>query len=270
MTDICLPENLKKEIQSSLPAIDSLGSAIEQMNPVIIAMHFHPSSNIPVAIECYRDSLLMTRYTRLALYEAKKNSVFYSQIEKPQNLFLAAFYSRFYIDTASIHLYSAAEHLASALVAHLDYSKDALKGIKRSSRILRLHDFLAQIADQEDLRRKLESVCLSDAWKEFSSYRNNVVHNQPPILRGLGVQYSREKKWRKEGSGYNITFPGNDTPLVSIKEIYETLVGCLSMFVDIFKTNVDCYVDLINANSHKVMGVESGRDGTYPVPSDNA
>src|SRR6185369_12433059 len=96
------------------------------LNPNIISIKFEPTGTIPLAAICLQDTFFVMQEIRIALDEGLAHKIWYSEVVEPHDEIFAILYGRFFFDDASLRLYSAAEHLAEAIVNMLEINKEEL------------------------------------------------------------------------------------------------------------------------------------------------
>lgn len=246
---IKMPSFIDKETYTQadqkLPDIDQLIKKIEHLAPDFISMKFEHDSNFPVAAACFRDIRTTLAETRYALLESLAHKTWYLEKTNPPNELAAVFFSRFYIDDAALRLYSAAEHLAKAAVYILDIDDNKIKANRGGSRFVTIRKILLEEKPEHPITRAIDALYKSKEWKSTVKYRDSWVHQQPPIIKGLGVVYERERRWKRSETGKSYTLgvgSGGDKAQYSIDDLLGFICPAVSQFIDKLTIVVDFYI----------------------------
>lgn len=240
-----------QRISSELPDLHELQSAIRQLSPDFISVKFAPSSRIPGATVCLNDVLSTLEEARHALHEALAHTIWYLEVSRPPNKDAAIFFSRFYLDDVALRLYSASEHLAAAIVDMLELTDEELRPYsgKRTSRQSIVGRLLFKERSGHPITLAVKSIIESSAWKQTMDYRNLWVHDQPPLVEGLGIVYERGPRWKRsaDGSRYTLGLGGGDKPKYRVEQILGFVKPALSQFIEVVTRVVDYYLELLES-----------------------
>jgi hypothetical protein len=235
-------------INDKLPDMSNL-RFIQSLSPDFISIKFDPDSTVPIAAVALQDAQIVLSEARIALHEAYACQIWYR--EKEPNETAASFFVRFYVDDAAMRLYSAQEHLAYAIIAMLKISEQALEphGRRLTSQASIVGHFLRR--EKPDHRvTQAASQLWSAEWQKTMAYRGRLVHDQPPLVEGLGTVWKRYKRWQKaERPGkteYLLGIGGGDEPEFSVDDLIDFAQPSLFHFAQALLEVGQFYVDLLN------------------------
>lgn len=204
------------------------------------------SSALPLAGVCLNDSLSGIMEARCALHEAFACLMWYREKSpsKP-NEPAAVFTSRFYATAAASCLYASGERLADTLMAMfgIDPSKLPTSAVSRQAKVAQ---YLRTEKPGDPITAAVQSLGTSPDWMKSRELRDRWVHEQPPIIAGLGIQYRRRQQWIRRiderGEAFDLLdFGGGDEPDYSIDEMLSIVHGALRAFVCLFELVVKSY-----------------------------
>ncbi len=223
------------EIQAKLPQITEIQRRL--LLPVdILAMKIGPYKNTESAIVCLRDASTVATEAVYALSQAYIHLFWYREehpdapLEKE-----ACAYCKFYIDDVALRLYAAAEHLANFVIAFLNIEKSKLKQSKTkkpSSLASRVGKYMFAEMPTHDIIVRIKKLKDDKNWEETMKYRNDWVHEQPPLVDGLGIVYKRKSRWKKADNRVGL-FGGSDHPQLSIDSLLNTVSSASHAFVNL-------------------------------------
>lgn len=244
-----LAHEVLERINGGLP---DLGPRIDEVishSPDIISMQFAPESDVPIAWVCLLDAVRTLFGVRYALSECAAHGVFYREVTQPPNEMAAVHFERYYVDDAALRLYSAAEHLANALIFMLQIGDQDLEPYRegRTSQQAIVGRFLAEKKPDLPVSRLVRDLADSSEWQTAIAYRNEWVHGQPPTVEGLGIVYHRRRRWRTgtDGSLY-LGIGGGDTPRYTTAELMGTVRGALDGILRVLDECIRCYNVLLS------------------------
>jgi hypothetical protein len=204
------------------------------------------NSALPLAGVCLNDTLSGITEARCALHEALACLVWYRERSpsKP-NEPATVFTSRFYATAAASCLYASAERLADALIAMfgIDSSKLPTSAVSRQAKVA---EYLRTEKPGDPITAAVQSLGTSPDWVRSRELRDRWVHEQPPIVTGLGIQYRRRQQWIRRidehGEAFDLLeWGGGDEPDYSIDEMVSIVHGTLRAFVCLFELVVKSY-----------------------------
>jgi hypothetical protein len=84
----------------------------------------------------------------------------------------------------------------------------------------------------------------SSEWQRTIEYRDTWVHQQPPIVKGTGITYKRERRWKqsKTGNSYELGIGGGDEGEYSIDDLLRFIRPGLFQFTDKLAEIVEFYI----------------------------
>lgn len=181
--------------------------------------------------------------SRYALLESFAHKIWFLEKSNPPDEVTGVFFARYYADDTALRLYSAAEHLARAVVFVMNINDESIKNKRAGSRFGTVWKILSESEPSHPISQSIDKLYSADDWKRTINYRNSWVHNQPPIIEGLGTMFERKRRWQKTSK--NTSFLGigsGDAPQYSIKDLHSILQSALACLVETLGTAVDFYV----------------------------
>ena len=243
-------------IGEKLPDLSSLRDRVLALGPGFILSVFPPESDTPVAAVCLNDAFGTLEDVVYALHEHYAHGVFYREHRSSPVEMEALHFERYYIDDAALRLYSAAEHLANAIVLMLNLDEEKLRELreKRSSRQAAVGRYLARELPEHTLSRSVGVLARSSHWRSAMKYRNEWVHDQPPTVENLGIVYHRKRRWKniEGGRGKRVALGGGDAPRYTVGQIHEFVKAATLDFVTALDACVDYYLDLLSQRGFSV------------------
>ncbi|MDP3148809.1 MAG: hypothetical protein Q8N83_06725 [Ignavibacteria bacterium] len=243
----------QNEIIKKVPNLQPLRDKIRVLSPEIISTKFEPKSRIPIAFVCLNDSFSVLQEANYALGESFAHEVWYKEETENPNELTANYFMRYYSDDVALRLYSASEHLANAIINFLKISrKSMLRHRKKLSSVsVTVGKYLIRQRPKHPVTTSISKLVENPVWKDTITYRDNWVHNQPPLVSGLGVQWQRKTRWTeivKDGvvTGHFMEFGGSgDNPNISHEELRSIVAKASFAFVETFESVMDCYLDIL-------------------------
>lgn len=252
-----LDEETNNDIARTIPDIRELYNLGLPFNPSPLSAFLGPKSKLPVAAVCLEDVIDTFHAAGYALLEAQAHLMWYREKSTPPSELLATFYGKFYIDDVAIRLYSAAEHLANAIVHMLGIGKRQLKPYRNSqtSMAAAVGKYLTAKKPNDSITKAISKLVESQEWNSLTHYRNKWTHDQPPMVAGLGIVYERKNRWTRVGDSewYKTGGGGGDKPEHSIDELVSSSQKALRAFHETVKTVTEQFVDLL---SNEGVGIE--------------
>lgn len=244
----------------SIPDLGPLHLLGLPRHPKLDAMHFvdDPHSRMPRAAPCLNDSYYMLCEARYALIEGFKQ-VRENRAKEPPDEWHAAFFGQFYGADVTLRLYAAGEHLANAIIEILAIDGNALSSFRKNgptSLQSALAKFLASKFPGDPISSVVKALGESKDWKRSIHYRNDWVHEQAPQVRGLGIQFKRDKEYWREGKDSNgtwqeIGFGGQNAPDLSVDELLEFAHRATCNFTETLASIAENYKEQVLAHPPK-------------------
>lgn len=236
-------------ISNQLPVIEYLENIVLQLSPDFISMKFEHNSTVPNAAVCLQDTINTLAEARYALHEAIAHKIWYLEKSEIKNEFAAVFFGRFYIDDIALRLYSAGEHLSEAIVNMLEISERDLDKHKkkRVSRGSIVFDYLRKEKNTHPITVAVLRLHNSSEWQKTLVHRNDWVHSQPHLVKGLGIVYKRGQRWRLSNTGdsYKLELAGGDEPEYSIDDFLSFIRPASFRFTETAMSVIQSYVELL-------------------------
>jgi hypothetical protein len=144
------------------------------------------------------------------------------------------FFGRYYFDNAILRFYPAGEDLSEFIVAYLKIPERETGKIGESkkskiSKASKVGDYLLRQYTNHDVTKRILQLHQNSDWKRIINYRNEWVHEQPPIFKGEGIRYNRNERWQK---GILIEKCG-DEALYDLDEMLEYGLNALRAFFNV-------------------------------------
>jgi hypothetical protein len=204
-----------------------------------------PESTLPTAKVCLHDAASVACQVDYALEQAYAHLVWFRQEcpDAPKES-EAHHYGRFYADDAALRLYSAAEHIASFIVAFLTISNNDLKKYRKDDKSVARAVVVGKYLREQKTDHSITSIIdrlLSDEWGLVRNYRNDWVHNKPPILDGPGLDYKRTSRWSSIGEAQMLLWGVRYAPDHTLDSLLDAILKAaldlktaLSELIDLF------------------------------------
>jgi hypothetical protein len=251
MSGFVLQDSLVAQISRQLPDLAPLGKVVKlALTPDLISVQFDHECTIPVAVVCLQDAFDTLLAARYALSELHAHRIWYGQEREDPDELLAAFFGRFYAEDTALRLYSAGEHLANAIVFMLEISDEELSKHRTQSRVSQqsiVGHYLVADRPRDPVTKAVTTLAQSQAWRDTLAYRNRLVHEQPPTVKGLGIVYNRRKRWKASRSGkqYKLGIGGGDEPDYSVDDLLSFIQPASFAFTSALTAVVDHYIEFL-------------------------
>jgi len=248
-------ETYQQAVQN-LPNINELATKIRYLSSDLISTKFKSDSNFSIAAVCFQDVSRTLLESRYALLESFAHKIWYLEKTSPPDEINAVFFSRFYVDDAVLRLYSAAEHLAKAVVFIFDIGDENIKNNRAGSRFKTVRKILLQTESTHVITKTIDELYSSEIWKTMISYRDDWVHNQPPIISGIGMAFERKRRWKVSNNIGKLGISNGDAPKYSIDD----LLGFAAPALIDFSTKLNIIVEFYVKELEK-KGITFGKQG---------
>lgn len=247
-----LGKKILKEIARQLPDINQLNQDVLSCTPEIVSFRFPPDSTIPVASVCLHDALYMLADACHAFHEILAHRAWYLEKRGAPLERTAIHFTRFYADDVALRLYAAGEHLANAIIDMLEIKARKLIPYKkkRVSRQIVVWEYLKREEPTHVVTHAVKKLAHSKEWIATLNYRNDWVHGKPPIIKDLGIQYERRKRWEISDKHIGLSFGGGDEPKYSDEELINMVRPALFVFVEALTEITSWYIQLIESRSN--------------------
>lgn len=242
-----LSDERLEEIAAKLPDLNSIKRVL-LLDPDVISMKLGPKSRVPEAIVCLHDALRVADEVRYALHEMLAHLIWYRQDRGEPIEEAAIYFGRFYADDAALRLYAAAEHVANFIVGFLDLDQVDLKRYAKGRPSLHSvvgHYLMAERPD-EPITKAVHHLVQDSNWtKTTIEYRNPWVHEQPPIIAGLGIAWKRGPRWVVTERGHMLSIKFGDTPSFTVDELTKMVLSANEAFIEMMSRMVDILVEFL-------------------------
>ncbi|QQS31779.1 MAG: hypothetical protein IPM50_08770 [Acidobacteriota bacterium] len=248
-----LDEETAKKVEDELPNVDVVRCSSLELNPDLISIGFPVGSSFPIAAVCLHDATSVLQEARYALLEAIAHLVWYRVKNNPPNEYLALFFGKFYADDVALRLYAAAEHLANAIINILDIESDIAdfkksKKLGVSSQQAIVGKYLAKNLPTHKITKAILSLRDSQDWKKTRDYRDAWVHQKPPIIKGLGINYQRRNRLKVTNNMMGVTFGSGDEAVYTVDELLNFMKPSLYLLTDATSQIVEHFINYLNEN----------------------
>ncbi|MDP2886062.1 MAG: hypothetical protein Q8P51_13700 [Ignavibacteria bacterium] len=193
----------------------------------LIAMKAGPKKGLDIATVCLRDASEVACEVVYALDQAYASLVWFRGVHPQAPLETeACMRGKFYSDDAALRLYATAEHIANFIVAFLEIEKSALGPYeeKNASRAHVVGKYLMRELSTHEVSLAVKDLLTEKNWGEAMNYRNIWVHEQPPLIEGVGILYQRKGRWTKTEHGCALGLGGGDKPQSSVDSLLEMVL----------------------------------------------
>ncbi|MFN2390490.1 MAG: hypothetical protein ABR566_00840 [Pyrinomonadaceae bacterium] len=239
------------KIEESLPSVHDIQIATLNFSPDIISIRFPPESKIPIAAVCLQDATSSLEEVRYALLESLMQIVWYREKCKPPNERYAIFFGKFYADDTALRMFAVKEHLTEAIINILGFSKQDLKDFRKNMQSDKLTNIGKSLRNTSPIHPIANPICKlveSDDWIKTMNYRNRWVHNKPPIIKGLGINYERKNRLIVTSDSIGVTFGRGDEAELTIDELIAFVKTAFFLLVESTTEIIDYFIDYLNKN----------------------
>lgn len=258
--DFDFDDATNQRISSYLADISYVKNTVFKLDPDYLSIPFGPESNIPLASICLQDYANTMQSVNYGLSLAHSWKIYYREKLKEPNEDAAIVTMKYYIEDVAFRLYSAAEYLANSIIMMLDIPPSDLTEYRKtpnSSLKIIVGLYLVDNYPDNPITKAIISLKDSIYWKKANSYRNDLVHYQPPTIKNLGIVYKARKKnqawvnrWEKTSSDLNqevfgLSAGGGDTADYFIDELLDIVQHANFELVDTSNVIVKSYVSLL-------------------------
>lgn len=243
-----IPDDKRDQIDQTIPSLDPR-LFLATVPGLITGMHdLFNEAKLGVAIECLNDARKRFFFVQTALFEAQACLVWYRELTPDAPLEGQAIMGcKFYLDYVTLLLYATAEDLSffifyflgleESLTTFLDEpaTKQQLTRKKISSNAGKVGLFLAKRMLDHPITHIILKLHRDQAWKIALDYRNTWVHDKPPIVSGLGIEFSRDKHLVIGDDGKRRLYIGGGThPKFVIDDLLTTVLNATQALADTF------------------------------------
>ncbi|MEZ4868338.1 MAG: hypothetical protein R3C14_43825 [Caldilineaceae bacterium] len=229
-----LSQQKLEEINTSLPTLDDRFLIATSRGPSIDINDLIKGESLGVALVCLEDAGERFNLVRFSLYEALACLTWYRN-ESPKAPLEgeAVLTGKFYADYAALLLYAMGEDIAAFIINFLgvdaqlkNYLQDNEPRLKRKnvfSTAAKVGIFMTSQYPNAPITESILALNKDQSWQKAISYRNAWVHEKPPIIHGLGIQYDRRSRVSKDGK--SISFGGGSEHKYTVDELLRIAIS---------------------------------------------
>jgi hypothetical protein len=278
-------------VKAGLPNLSWTRSVLKELRLDTVSSFCDDDSKVPVASVNLFNANKVAGEAWFAIYEARAHWIWFNEKKSPPNVSKARGYARFFLDDAALRLYAAQEFLAHAIVNMLElddevlqrYSKKAPTAqLKGRAPTCRFYTFLCHKKERKEKQEQkpisraatvgllLKNECpkhpLTQAalglhnqseWAKTIEYRNKWVHEQPPLVEGVGSSFLAKSAWKEEGESRSLTIGVSDEPQDTVEDLFGFIQPALKFFVETLEAVVSYYLNLLKKQGINV-DIEKG------------
>jgi hypothetical protein len=195
----------------------------------------HEYNHLSQAVVCLHDAIHTAVFAGYAFLQASEHwsRKDYSEMER-------VLMSKYYLDDIALRLYPAAEDLARSIMFYLKIDYDDLEQERYTGLTQQVGVYLQSKLPDNPITLMVNELRTSE-WDSARSYRNTWVHEQPPLCKGLGIQYDRSPPWSqsdelkaKSGANtWNTDFGVGSPPKIDMYSLVTTMRSSLKGMVTI-------------------------------------
>ena len=209
-----------------------------------------------MSLVCLRDAFDRSQSARYCLFEAYACLKWYREekqdISEESKEVFAVHFGKFFAEYNFLFLYAIGEDIAEFILNFLtkkaefqSWKKDPANKKIRSgtSGASAVGIYMASEFPSHEITKIILKLRDNHAWKKAMKYRNTWVHDKPPIVEGLGIQYNRKSRIFNESGakGFGIgVWSKHDYTVDEIITIAQgatvACVGALSDLLGILRT----------------------------------
>jgi hypothetical protein len=243
-----LSEQKLQEIGARLPELDARFPLAAFPGPMVDLYDLDHAGHFGPSLACLSDAGYRLQEVRLGLHESYACMAWYRE-EAPQHAeFEAILTSKFYVDHIAMLLYAAAEDIAAFVLRFLECEDDffkfaqGLKNARVTSNAAKVGMFMRQHFADHDITNIIFTLHRTPQWDQALEYRNKWVHEQPPLVAGLGIQFNRLSRISEDGT--SISLGGGAPPEYTIDQLLEIVHQATTAFVTCFSRLIDLVIPL--------------------------
>lgn len=247
------------EIDSSLPDVIKVRDVAWSLLPDVLSANFEPTDFTPIASVCLHDATATLAECRHALFEFTAHGAFYRERKTPKEM-TAIFFERYFLDDAALRLYAFGEHLANAIIFMLNVTDGDLQPYRgrHVSQQSTVANYLRKSYPRHALTAAAKQLGTSPAWQFAMTYRNRLVHDQPPSVKGLGVAYRRRLRWEvsPDGTKRRLGLTLGDPPEFDVSAISTQILAANAAAVQCAREVIESYFAILER--HRIRRTPEG------------
>ncbi len=245
-----------KEIRNSLPQLPS--DWLDITFPEQFAFNVNDldkGETTHISLVCLYDAFRRSESALECLFEGYANMIWYRKekkdIETKSREFFAVLQGKFYAEYNFLFLYAIGEDIADFILNFLTKEQEfnkwqrtasvqkKLEKKKITSKAAKVGVFMADEYSSHKITRIILKLRDDKFWNEAMKYRNTWVHQKPPIVEGLGIEYNRQSEiWVKDGAkgfGVGTWSPPNYKVDEIMKIAHEATSICINVLSELLE-----------------------------------
>lgn len=196
-----LPENVVRNIENRLPDILSLKKDIAPIHPDFITFKGIQHEYLAKAKTCLQDSIQRCIEIRYSLRMAFCKIEWYLTYHPEAPIqYYDVYFGKYYFDNAALRFYPAGEDLAQFIIEFLRIPENSISKIGQKkgkiSKASKVGGYLSHQLPKHNVTKIVTQLLQNRDWEKIIKYRNGWVHEQPPIFKGEGMRFNRDKRWK--------------------------------------------------------------------------
>lgn len=250
------------QIQAKLPKAIEIKNSLIIISKTSVSFTGGPHSKLDTALVCLKDANEVNCEAVYALGQAYANLACREKHPKAPLEIEACKYGKFYADDAALRLYAAAEHVANFIVAFMHIEQDELKPYKKnehSSLAATVGKYIIDKKPDDEITSIIQKLINDNNYCNAISYRNEWVHEQPPLIEGLGIIYERKGSWEKKDDGYyELGLRGGDTPDYTVDSLVDMVSSASHAFTKTLSELSDIFITRLKKLGMKFETIKNG------------
>lgn len=240
-------------INGTLPDTRAFRVATLTLEPNFIATQCPPGSGLdrlPTAAICLQDTALSLSEARYAEAQASISLEIWRSPGASNRVGVAQ--AQYYSADATHRLYAAGEHLAEAILCLRGLEKSTLNAGRKDKAV----SLQARVAKHLRAERPDDPITVAvvtlgemEEWQRSAQYRGDSVHDQAPILEGIGNTFDRKvARWRPfygtDGTlrGHQVSVGGGDPHETTADDVLSNAIAATNGLLEVAALVLDEYV----------------------------
>ena len=206
-----------------------------------------------ISLVCLADAFGRSRSALFCVFESYASVKWYrdekEDIEQASREVFAVHFGKFFAEYNFLFLYAIGEDIAEFILKFLTKTaefetwkknpanKMILNSKRVSSNAANVGIFMGSKFPRHEITEIILKLRDNDAWKTAMKYRNTWVHDKPPIVDGLGIQYNRKSRIFNDGGakGFGLgVWSKHDYSVDEVIKIsHDATVACVEALSDL-------------------------------------
>lgn len=245
-----------EEIRNSLPQLPK--DWLDITFPEQFSFQFNDLDNnetTHISLVCLYDAFRRTESALQCLFDAYANRIWFRKekkdIESKSREFFAVLKGKFYAEYNFLFLYAIGEDIADFILNFLTKEKEfnqwqkkapvqkKLEKKKITSKAAKVGVFMADEYPTHQITKIIIRLRDNNFWNEAIKYRNTWVHQKPPIIEGLGIEYSRKSKMFIDNKARGFGIGTWSNPDYKIDEVIKIARGATIVCIEVLTDLLD-------------------------------